>query len=108
MIRRCLDCSTRIPSGSRCSGCDTKRERVRSRERGTPEHYRGSWRRISREAREAHVRRYGLVCPGWKVPQHRVAAFRDLTADHVIAGRLDGGVVVLCRSCNSRKGRRGK
>lgn len=105
--RRCLGCRKKIPSGSRCERCQTANERERARHRPRPEHYRGDWKKISREMRQAHVRQYGLVCPGYgKRGQHRVAHFRDLTVDHVIAGSREGGLVVLCRSCNASKGDR--
>jgi len=47
----------------------------------------------------------GDLCPGYGVPAHPSL---DLTADHVLP-RVDGGETgplrVLCRSCNSRRGR---
>ena len=33
---------------------------------------------------------------------------QDLTVDHVIPGTIAGGLIVLCRSCNSRKSSRDK
>ena len=50
------------------------------------------WRKISKAARAAQP--WCTYCKSKK----------DLTVDHVIAGSLDGGVMVLCRSCNSSKG----
>lgn len=53
-----------------------------------------------------HRALYGDWCPGYGVAAHPSA---DLTADHVVAvanGGADGGLRVLCRSCNSRKGAR--
>lgn len=52
----------------------------------------------------AHRAAHGDWCPGYRVPAHTAV---DLTADHVVsvarAGRGDGDLTVLCRSCNSRK-----
>lgn len=67
--------------------------------------YGGDWRKVSTEARQAHVARYGLVCPGYGQRRaHRVDSIRDLTLDHVAPRSRDAGLVVLCRSCNSSKG----
>ena len=60
-----------------------------------------------REVVREHRERLGDVCPGWaRAPHHS----SDLTADHIIpvsrGGDIDGPVQVLCRSCNSRKGKR--
>lgn len=65
-----------------------------------------------RKRRKAYVDRYrgrhGNWCPGFERAPH---AAGDLTADHPVeqqdGGRpLDAPLEVLCRSCNSRKGRR--
>ena len=48
----------------------------------------------------------GAWCPGYQRDGH-VAT--DLTADHLVPikfGGLGGPLVVLCKSCNSRKGAR--
>lgn len=63
--------------------------------------YGGPWRRLSRDVIAAHRAMWGDWCPGYGTAGH-VAA--DLTVDHVVAGTTTGGVRVLCRSCNSRKG----
>jgi 5-methylcytosine-specific restriction enzyme A len=48
---------------------------------------------------------HGDWCPGYDRPSHPAA---DLTADHIVpvskGGDLMGPFVVLCRSCNARKG----
>ena len=57
------------------------------------------------------VERNGLVCPGHRRAAHTVRSVRDLTADHVTplaaGGRESGLLRVLCRSCNSRRSRKG-
>lgn len=104
--RRCLGCRQKIPAGSRCAKCTAAVEAKRSSTRSQP-WYAGDWRKLSIEMRQAHVDRYGLVCPGYgKRAQHRVAHFRDLTLDHVNPRERTGGLVVLCRSCNGSKGNR--
>lgn len=59
-----------------------------------------------REAVEAWVGVHGYWCPGYGVPAHES---HDLTADHVVPVGLGGDplgeVQVLCRACNSRRGR---
>lgn len=103
--RRCLGCRRKIASGSRCERCDRGRARERQRHREQP-WYGGDWRKVSRTMREDHVARYGLVCPGYQRAPHRVGSISDLTVDHVQARTRSGGLVVLCRSCNSSKGDR--
>lgn len=55
----------------------------------------------------AHRATRGDWCPGFERSPHASA---DLTADHVhdqqAGGAWDGELEVMCRSCNSRKGRR--
>jgi 5-methylcytosine-specific restriction protein A len=52
-----------------------------------------------------HRAHHGDWCPGYGVPPHQAA---DLTADDLVpvaaSGRPSAVLVVLCRSCNSRKG----
>lgn len=63
-------------------------------------------RDIVRRARvvEAWRRQYGDLCPGWLRDAHEST---DLCADHPLEVHLGGdehqALVVLCRSCNSRK-----
>lgn len=70
----------------------------------------GSWslRLLRKAAVDAHVGEYGRWCPGYDRLPH---AARDLCADHVVAVALGGDVrgpfQVLCRACNSRKGKSG-
>lgn len=66
--------------------------------------------RAERERRratvQAHIETHGMWCPGYHVPAH---ASLDLCADHVVGvgvgGDPSGALGVLCRSCNSRKGK---
>lgn len=102
-VRRCLECGIRIPSGSRCARHADTHERSRRRGRRQP-WYGGDWRKVSKRAREEHVARHGLTCPGYGVPAHRVDSIDDLTLDHVTPRSTSGGLQVLCRSCNGRKG----
>lgn len=104
----CLGCSTIVEPfrNGRCRECWRAVERKRSRTRRQPHLQNAAWRKLSRETISSHVAKYGLVCPGYGVPQHGVKSRADLTTDHVEARSLAGGVQVLCRSCNSRKGNR--
>lgn len=88
-MRRCLDCGSPA-TGSRCVGCARRRKAWRNSETGR-----------CRETVAAHRSELGNWCPGFGVPAHEAS---DLTADHVVAGST-GRLVVLCRSCNARKGK---
>lgn len=101
---RCIDCPRIVVPyrKGRCETCWNAHERKRDsgRQRDRP-WYRGEWRRVSRQAIKDHVKRYGYRCP------HCDSAHPErnpLTADHVVPRSLEGGVRVLCRSCNSSKG----
>ena len=67
------------------------------------------WRKLAARTVQQHVARYGWVCPGWKRPPH---PSRQLSADHRVALAAGGepfeatNVGVLCRSCNTAKGKR--
>ena len=91
-------CPELVATGSRC-----QRHRKES-----PTYLQRDWAERKRRARAVaqHVAEHGWWCPGWKVSQH---PSRDLTADHVVPvvdGGRDSPLVVLCRSCNSRRGAR--
>jgi 5-methylcytosine-specific restriction endonuclease McrA len=81
--RRCLTPGcTRTTTATRCPACEYQ-HRAR---------YRGTWPTLARQAIARHP--YCAEC----------GSTHDLTADHVAGGgRLDEGITVLCRSCNSRK-----
>ena len=102
MLRPCLDCGT-LSSGSYCPPHQTAVNRARDARRGSS-HDRGydaSWARLSKAARAAEPWCHtegGCPYPDSGVPPN------DLVADHRIPGSLDGGVEVLCRRCNSRRG----
>jgi 5-methylcytosine-specific restriction endonuclease McrA len=58
---------------------------------------------------DAHIARYGQVCPGYGVLPH-TAIREELSVDHIIpladGGRNDpSNFQVLCLTCNKRKGR---
>lgn len=97
-VRKCIEVGcTNLTHASRCDEHERERQRARSRRRKKvkPAHHTGAWERISREARAAHP---------WCA---RCGATDDLTADHIIPGTLEGGVQVLCRSCNAKKRTKG-
>ena len=95
--RRCLDagspgCATYTTSGSRCDTCRRRRKSARNADRTVAAQAVAAWRAV-----------HGDWCPGWRRPGHPAA---DLTAEHgpnpVGSRRVQ---TILCRSCNSRKGR---
>lgn len=90
MRRPCLDCGTIVEnSASRCARCLGRHEAGRvARKRKL---YNAEWRALSEDARS------GKSCAF-------CGATEDLTLDHVIPGTLEGGVRVLCRTCNGHKG----
>lgn len=81
MNRRCIDCGKVTRELTRCASCQSKRRR----------RYGSTWTRTSKAIRS--VVRSCEWCQ----------ATEDLCVDHVVPGRLDGGLRVLCRSCNSRR-----
>lgn len=97
--RPCLDCGllTRNASG-RCDYHQRARERTRNAQPHRQAYTDADYRTARRHARSGH---YGpcVTCGSWD----------DLTLDHVQPLILGGrnhpsNWVVLCRSCNSRKG----
>lgn len=91
--RTCLDCgAVHTRARSRCGPCEQQFRSV----------YGGDWSELSRRLRAEHLAVHGPVCPGWHRDPHDVGP-DDLTVDHVVAGTLEHGTQVLCRSCNSRK-----
>jgi len=89
--RSCLDCGRLHRNVSRCDSCAAKRYKTPA-QRG----YSAEWATISKARRTEWVKERGLLCQGWQVPEHGVAAFSDLCLDH------DG--LILCRQCNGAKG----
>ncbi len=114
-LRICLGwhdetCRERTPN-PRCPRHDAMRKRA-SNARHRPHRerrpgYGAAERRRRADAVTQWRDEHGDMCPGYQRPPHPAS---DLTADHVISvasgGREDGPLVVLCRSCNSRKGAR--
>ena len=95
--RRRLDagspgCAPHTDSGSRCDPCRRRRKSARNADRTVAAEAVAGWRAT-----------HGDWCPGWRRPGHPAT---DLTAEHgpnpVGSRRVH---TVLCRSCNSRKGR---
>jgi 5-methylcytosine-specific restriction protein A len=103
-LRECLDCRTLTRNGTRCPTCKATQERTRPQR---PTNLTRTWAERQRRAQavEEHRQARGNWCPGWQVPPHPSS---DLTADHVDAvatgGHPHGPLIVLCRSCNGRKG----
>lgn len=100
--RPCLTtgCPRLATTGSYCTHCTTTRNRQRNARRT---HLNGDWPKVSRAIRDAWVAEHGWVCPGYQRGPHPST---DLTVDHITAGTRDDGLMVLCKSCNSRKGDR--
>lgn len=103
-------CNTIAPPGR--NKCDDHRLAKERRSRSPAADYGTAWRKLSRRIVRDHVERHGWLCPGYKVPPHRVEPGR-LTGHHLLSP-LDGGdvldeanVQVLCLRCNARAGRRG-
>lgn len=104
-LRHCPDCGA-LRRGDHCPSCgwthSRRRPRVR-RDLGTH-----AWKQRSRRAREAHVDRHGLVCPGWPTRGHRPHPVPSI--GHLALHELDGPgspdhrCVVICRSINSSIG----
>lgn len=75
---------------------------------GSRQDLHGDWTERNRRkaAVRAHIEAHGMVCPGYLKPAHPSL---DLCADHVhsvaLGGSPSGPLAVLCRSCNSRKGK---
>lgn len=88
--------------------------RRRQKESRCPEHrWNGDYhvyRAIRRIVMLAHLRRYGLRCPGAENhPAHRVASRSDLTVDHIIPRSRGGSdhrsnLRVVCGAFNSARG----
>ena len=94
-VWRCPVCGSVTSASGRCAGC---RAALRARRKADEQR--------SAELVQEHRLTRGNVCPGWGRPPHRSD---DLTASHRgsvadgAQGVFDG---VLCRSCNSTRGRR--
>lgn len=111
VLRPCIDCG-RLSKGTRCELHATLRQRERDRLRGSPSRrgYDRQWQRLAKAIVGDHVRRFGYVCPGYG---RRAHPSRALTVDHRVPLVLGGASTaqnaqVLCRSCNSAKGRGGR
>ena len=90
MRKPCLDCGVIVENNdSRCARCLGRRTAISvARKRRL---YGGTWRILSEDARAGGRCAY-------------CGATEDLTLDHVIPGTTEGGVRILCRSCNGHKG----
>lgn len=102
MRRPCIQCGV-LTSDTRCA--EHRRQQQQRKRQRRPYSWREQQRR--KAAVDAWVAERGYVCPGWQRESHWST---DLTADHIQAvadgGSEDGPLVVLCRPCNSRKGKR--
>jgi len=105
-LKTCLECGE-LSDGSRCP----KHRRARERARGSAaaRGYGSQYRALRKLAIDAHLQKYGAVCPGYGVAPH-TATRAELSVDHIIP-LADGGrndptnVQVICLTCNKRKGR---
>ena len=92
---------------SRCP--EHRRARERYRGSAAARGYDARYRRLRKQAIDAHIARYGQVCPGYGVPPH-TATRAELSVDHIVP-LVDGGrndpsnFQVICLTCNKRKGR---
>lgn len=89
----CLEagCGNLTDQPPRCDDHSTHRFGGRAGGRLPRTRYDHAWQRISKQARTEQP---------WC---SRCGDTEDLTVDHVIPGTTAGGIMVLCRSCNSRK-----
>lgn len=100
--RHCLEPGcVRLTTGTRCTVHEAQRQRRRNAKRT---HYGHTWQVTSAQLLAAHRATYGNWCPGAADLEHQAHYTADLTVDHVQNRTLQGGLRVLCRSANSRKG----
>lgn len=103
MLRPCPNCAA-PRSGPSCPRCGWKHSSTRTRQRRDLGTYR--WRVRSRTARELHVERHGLICPGLDDHEpHHVDSITDLALHELDGpGSHPDRCVVLCASENGRIG----
>ena len=107
VLRPCLDCG-KPARGNRCELHRRSQRDAMNRPTAAARGYDSAWRKVVREVVTNHVLTHGWTCPGYGRAPHPAT---DLSGDHVIS-LADGGqstaanVRILCRQCNSRKGRR--
>jgi len=99
-----ITASTRCPAHTAA----VDREHLAGKRRRRPYSRAEQTRRAATVA--AWTSEYGWLCPGWRRPAHRVSSEPgSLTADHPVevaaGGSEQQSLTVLCRSCNSAKGR---
>jgi 5-methylcytosine-specific restriction protein A len=91
-------------TGKQCRDCYNRARAAKPR-RGLQRNWHERQRRAAVVAAWRHTE--GNWCPGYQREAH---AAWDLTADHIepvaSGGSESGPLVVLCRSCNGRKGAR--
>jgi hypothetical protein len=91
----CADCHRPVKGAyPRCPSCLAAWTARRSHRRPS---YGPEWQAARAAALTAHLAIHGHWCPGYGRQAHEAV---DLTGDH----QEDGGIGILCRSCNSRKG----
>ncbi len=107
VLRPCLDCG-KPAQGNRCELHRRSKRDAMNRPTAPNPAYDSAWRKVVRKVVTNHVLTHGWTCPGYGRNPHPST---DLTGDHVVS-LADGGasvaanVRILCRSCNSRKGKR--
>jgi hypothetical protein len=93
--RPCLDCGTKISTGSRCDNCAPAKGKTA--ERG----YGARWQQLARQAIRQH--------PWCSDCGTRGSRANPLTGDHLRwPARTLADIEVVCRKCNSRRGARRK
>lgn len=99
----CRGCRRLTTKGAFCPTCQKAENRRHFNKQYNDPLYRVRRARAIRD----HISLFGYWCPGYGVPGH---PSNDLTTDHPIAlakgGDHNQPLVVLCRSCNGRKGAR--
>ena len=97
--RPCLDCG-RLATDSRCPECSLVRERIRDKQRGPRPHYAGDYRKRAKAVRESPG-------PCWICGEGDREG-DPWQADHVVAGDPQSMLAKSHRSCNIKRGGRGK
>ena len=93
LARPCLDCGTKISSGSRCDNCTPTKARTAARG------YDARWQQLARQAIRQH--------PWCTDCGTRGSQGNPLTGDHIRwPAQTLTDIEVVCRKCNSRRGAR--
>ena len=110
-LQVCLDCGA-LSDQPRCLQHRRARDRALDERRGSAaaRGYDARYRRLRKQVIDAHLARFGQVCPGYGGVAPHTATRADLSVDHILP-LADGGLnelsnfQVICITCNKRKGR---